>query len=252
MRETRQPSIHLPPFPAVLTSISESAGPEPAAHGASPPSGPPLLLLLLPPAPAAEGLEGALSGGGGGGGSTADDMFRLRHPPRPRAGAAPREAAWACATLASGPPEERDPPGSSHARGLRHRPEPAQPRRAARLAVLFRGTWLHWRLPHGGNRVEGGGRGQRGHGGQGRRADSEEAEGRGKGKGKRKVLRGLPAPSPLPEWILFSNQPGQLPTPPALNPREIAGFAPPPLPLRRPAREGACACSFLAPPPPGL
>lgn len=115
------------------SSISVSAGPAPVAlgaAGAAPPSGPPLLPLLLPPAPAAEGLEGALSGGGGGGGSAVDDMFRLRHPPRPRAGAAPREAAWACAALASGPPEERDPPGSSHAQGLRHRPEPAQPRRS--------------------------------------------------------------------------------------------------------------------------
>ena len=100
--------------------------------------------------------------------------------------------------------------------------DPSRPSRAARLAVLFRGTLLHWRLPHGGNHVDGSGRGQWGHGGQGRRADSEEAEGRGKGKGKRKVLRGLPAPSPLREWILFSSQPGQLPTPPALNPREIA------------------------------
>lgn len=107
-RETRQQSIHLPPrAPAALTSISASAGPEPAAlgaAGAAPPSGLPLLPRLLPPAPAAEGLEGALSGGGGGGGSAADDMFRLRHPPRPRAGAAPREAAWACAALASEPP----------------------------------------------------------------------------------------------------------------------------------------------------
>lgn len=132
-RETRQRSIHLPPrAPAALTSISVSAGPEPAALGAAAPSGPPLLPRLLPPAPAAEGLEGALSGGGGGGGSAADDMFRLRHPPRPRAGAAPREAAWACAALASEPPGERDPPGSSHAQGLRHRPEPAQPRRSPR------------------------------------------------------------------------------------------------------------------------
>ena len=115
--------------------MSAGPGPEPAAHGAADaaqPSGPPLLPLLLQPAPTAEGLEGALSGGGSGGGSTADDMFRLRHPPRPRAGAAPREAAWACATLASGPLEERDAPGSSHARGLRHRPEPAQPRRSPR------------------------------------------------------------------------------------------------------------------------
>lgn len=138
VKETwRQPSIHLPPrAPAALTSISASAGPAPAAHdgaaGATPPSGPPLLPLPLPPAPAGTALEGALSGGGGGGGSAADDMFRLRHPPRPRAGAARREAAWACAALASGPPEERDPPASSHAQRLRHRPEPAPPRRSPR------------------------------------------------------------------------------------------------------------------------
>ena len=99
--------------------------------------------------------------------------------------------------------------------------DPSRPSRAARLAVLFRGTLPHWRLPHGGNHVDGSGRGQWGHGGQGRRADSEEAEGRGKGKGKGKVLRGHPAPS-LRELILFSSQPGQIPTPPALNPREIA------------------------------
>lgn len=132
-RRASRASISLPHAAAALTSISVSAGPAPVAlgaAGAAPPSGPPLLPLLLPPAPAAEGLEGALSGGGGGGGSAVDDMFRLRHPPRPRAGAAPREAAWACAALASGPPEERDPPGSSHAQGLRHRPEPAQPRRS--------------------------------------------------------------------------------------------------------------------------
>lgn len=77
--------------------------------------------------------------------------------------------------------------------------DPSRPSRAARLVVLFRGTPLYWRLPHGGNHVDEGGRGQRGHGGQGGRAASEEAEGRGKGKGKRKVRRGLPAPSPLPE-----------------------------------------------------
>lgn len=68
-----------------LTSISESAGPAPAAEGAAwaaMPSGPPLLLLPLPLLAAEPaGLEGALSGGGGGGGSAADDMmFRLRHP----------------------------------------------------------------------------------------------------------------------------------------------------------------------------
>jgi hypothetical protein len=118
--------------------VSAGPGPEPAAHGAADaaqPSGPPLLPLLLQPAPTAEGLEGALSGGGGGGGSTADDMFWLCHPPRPQAGAAPREAAWASATLASRPPEERDAPGSSHARGLRHRPEPAQPSRSPRCPL---------------------------------------------------------------------------------------------------------------------
>lgn len=75
---------------AVLTSISESVGPAPAAEGAAgtpKSSGPPLLLLLLPLQAAEDaGLEGALSGGGGGGGSAADDMmFRLRHPLLPEA-----------------------------------------------------------------------------------------------------------------------------------------------------------------------
>lgn len=133
--EARRPRTHLPPrAPAALTSISPSAGPAPAAHGAAgaaPPSGPPLLPLLLPPAPAAAALEGALSGGGGGGGSAADDMFRLRHPPRPRAGAARREAAWACLRG----------PGVRAARGARPRPgaltrsgsatDPSRPGRAA-------------------------------------------------------------------------------------------------------------------------
>lgn len=73
-----------------------------------------MLTLPLPPAPAD------------------DDLLRLSHPPRPQAGASRREAAWACAALASGPPEERAPPASSHARPLNHRPEPAPPRRSLR------------------------------------------------------------------------------------------------------------------------
>lgn len=79
-------------------------------------------------------------------------------------------------------------------------PPPTRAGPAVPLASPSSSTELpHWRLPHGGNHVDGSGRGQWGHGGQGRRADSEEAEGRGKGKGKRKVLRGLPGPSPLRE-----------------------------------------------------
>lgn len=152
VKETwRQPSIQLPPrAPAALTSISASAG----------------------PAPAAAALEGALSGGRGGGGSAANDMFRLRHPPRPRAGAARREGAWACAALASGPSEERSRPQALTRGGSAT--DPSRPRRGARPAVLFRRTRLRSaprRLLHGGNHVDQGGRGQRGHGGHGGRAD---------------------------------------------------------------------------------
>lgn len=160
------------------SSISASAGPAPASHdgaaGAATPSGPPLLPLpllpLLPPAPAAAALEGALSGGGGGGGSAADDMFRLRHPPRPRAGAVRRgaKAAWACAAPA---PEERTPPGSSHAQAAPPptRAGPGRGARPPRRPLPRDSAPLHRRrLLRGGNHVDEGGRGQRGHGGSGR------------------------------------------------------------------------------------
>ncbi|XP_016807765.1 uncharacterized protein LOC107974423 [Pan troglodytes] len=123
--------------------------------------------------------------------------------------------------------EERDshpsaPLRRASATGLSRTQELHTPKRSA----LPRGSRFHRRLPHGGNHVDGGGRGQTGHRGQGRPADLEKGGGLGGGKRKTKERlrlgkRFAASSSSSGRYHLSRQHPGRLPTPPTFNTREI-------------------------------
>lgn len=154
-------------------------------------------------------------------------MFRLRHSLLPEPGSAemrrPRPGWLRRHELTK---ERKDHPNAPPALRLRYEPKPGPAASPFGLPPLPRGSGFDRPLPHGGNHVDESGRGHLGHRGQGRRVDLREGGGLELEKRKAKE-RPTPGTSFAASFSssgrnhLSRQHPGQLPTPPTFNPREI-------------------------------
>lgn len=125
---------------------------------------------------------------------------------------------------------QRDDGGTSNARcAAARRPARSWPSNLlVSSSSSSAGLGFHRRPPHGGNHVDESGRGHPGHGGQERRADSPKGGwligGEKKAKEGSRRENSFAAGSSSGQYHLPLKQPGQLPTPPTFNPREIASW----------------------------